>query len=431
VKTPQGRPVVIHANVDDPVGPDDLFIDDVLDASGEPIDDGIQDALVEGVSTRPCAHCGRPVPQRASAGRPFRYCRDNDDACLRAARNARMRARGTPGLPGQVAQAFEVVERLDKVMETLTDALHTELSPTGVQRQLDSLRAQTAADVSAATIERDEARREAEQWQDEVARLRAELQKVRADTSRTVQMAVKEAETARRSAEEAVSLADAHIADADAAARAAQQSTADAWERVRTVEAERDEAMRVVAATQALHAEAVRDRDAARTEMADAVRSRETALAEARLQAEAAQRALAREQSARGEVTQTRAALDKAVAAAEARQTELGSLRRTLHTVEEQSKDVALRLASAEADRDAARREVEAVTREFQAARNDVEGVRKEIEVARKDAEQSRQAAAAAQTHAAALAERVGELATALTKLTRPSGRRSEGIQTS
>ncbi len=423
MKTPQDRPVVIHANVDDPVGPDDLFIDDVLDASGEPIDDDIPDALAEGVSTRPCAHCGRPVPQRAAAGRPFRYCRDNDDACLRAARNTRMRQRSTPGLPGQVAQAFEVVERLDKVMETLTDALHTELSPTGVQRQLDSLRAQTAADVSAATIERDDARREAEQWQDEVARLRAELQKVRADSSRTVQTAVKEAENVRRSAEEAVAVADAHVAEADAAARAAQQSTADAWERVRTGEAERDEALRVVAATQALHAEAVRDRDAARTEVADAVRSREATLTEARLQAEAAQQALAREQTARGEVAETRAALDKAVAAAEAQQTELGSLRRTLHTVEEQSKGLAVRLTSAETDRDAVRREADTVTRELQAARKDYEGALKEIESARKDAAQARQAAAAAQTHATALAERVGELAAALTKLTRPSGR--------
>jgi chromosome segregation ATPase len=419
VKTPQGRPVVIHANVDDPVGPDDLFVDDVLDESGEPIGGGdSEDAIAEGVTTRPCAHCGRPVPQRASAGRPFRYCRDNDDACLRAARNARMRQRSTPGLPGQVAQAFEVVERLDKVMETLTDALHTELSPAGVQRQLDSVRAQTSADVAAAITERDEARREAEQWQDEVARLRAELQRVRAETSRTVQAAVEEAETSRRSAAEAVALADAHIADAEAVARAAQQSTADALDRVRVVEAERDGALRTVAATQALHAEAVRDRDAARAEVADAVRARDAALTEARLHAEATQQALAREETARGEAAQTRAALDRAVKVAEDRQAELLSLRRDLHTVEQQSKDLAVRLKSAEADRAAARRDAEAVRHELQAAR-------KEIEAARTDAEQARQAATAAQTHATQLAERVGELATALTKLTRPASRRS------
>ena len=184
------------------------------------------------------------MPQRASAGRPFRYCRDNDDACLRAARNARMRARGTPGLAGQVAQAFEVVERLDKVVETLTEALHTELSPAGVDRQLNSLRAQTAADVAAAHAERDEARREAEQWQDEAARLRAESQRVRADSTRTVAAALAEAETARRLAEEAVALADERVADAEAATRAARQSTVEADGRTQAMTSERDAALR-------------------------------------------------------------------------------------------------------------------------------------------------------------------------------------------
>ncbi len=60
--------------------------------------------------TRPCAHCGRPVPQRSSAGRPFRYCRDNDGECQRASRNSRMRHRSSPGLAGQVARTWEVVD---------------------------------------------------------------------------------------------------------------------------------------------------------------------------------------------------------------------------------------------------------------------------------------------------------------------------------
>ncbi|HEU4426619.1 MAG TPA: hypothetical protein VFR67_29140, partial [Pilimelia sp.] len=54
----------------------------------------------EPAETRPCSHCGRPVPQRAAAGRPFRYCRDNDGACQRASRNVRMRQRNAPGLAG-------------------------------------------------------------------------------------------------------------------------------------------------------------------------------------------------------------------------------------------------------------------------------------------------------------------------------------------
>ncbi|PWU49054.1 hypothetical protein DLJ46_10405, partial [Micromonospora globispora] len=112
--------------------------------------------------TRPCAHCGRDVPQRAGAGRPFRYCRDNDGACQRASRNSRMRQRTAPGLPGQVARTWEAVDRLDQIVETLTEALHAELSPAGVERQLAQVRADAAAQVAAAHTERDEARRDAE-----------------------------------------------------------------------------------------------------------------------------------------------------------------------------------------------------------------------------------------------------------------------------
>ncbi|MFD1325619.1 serine/threonine protein kinase, partial [Micromonospora sonneratiae] len=112
--------------------------------------------------TRPCGHCGRPVPQRAAAGRPFRYCRDNDGACQRASRNTRMRHRNAPGLAGQVARTWEAVDRLDQVVQTLTEALHAELSPAGVKRQLAEVRAEAAAQVAVAQTERDEARRDAE-----------------------------------------------------------------------------------------------------------------------------------------------------------------------------------------------------------------------------------------------------------------------------
>ena len=64
------------------------------------------------------------MAQRAAAGRPFRYCRDNDGACQRASRNVRMRHRNAPGLAGQVARTFEVVDRLDQMVESLTEALH-------------------------------------------------------------------------------------------------------------------------------------------------------------------------------------------------------------------------------------------------------------------------------------------------------------------
>ena len=90
---------------------------------------------------RPCAHCGRPVPQRNAAGRPFRYCRDNDGECQRAASQRPAAAPGVPraeraGRPG----AFEVAERLDQVVETLVEALHDEVSPAGVERQIAGAR---------------------------------------------------------------------------------------------------------------------------------------------------------------------------------------------------------------------------------------------------------------------------------------------------
>ncbi|HKT04932.1 MAG TPA: hypothetical protein VJT31_35910, partial [Rugosimonospora sp.] len=115
---------------------------------------------VDTLSTRPCVYCGRAVPQRDSAGRPFRYCRDNDGACQRSARNGRMRERTSPGLAGQVARSWELVERLELATNTLADALHAELSPAGVERQVAAVRAEAASHVAAAHTERDEARRE-------------------------------------------------------------------------------------------------------------------------------------------------------------------------------------------------------------------------------------------------------------------------------
>src|SRR3954471_8977994 len=118
--------------------------------------------MEEIVETRPCAHCGRPVPQRAAAGRPFRYCRDNDGECQRASRNVRMRHRSSPGLAGQVARAWEAVDRLDQLVGTLTEALHVEMSPAGVERQAAGVRGEPPRRVAAAHTERDAARRDAE-----------------------------------------------------------------------------------------------------------------------------------------------------------------------------------------------------------------------------------------------------------------------------
>src|SRR3954470_16726312 len=121
------------------------------------------------LESRPCAHCGRPVPQRSSAGRPFRYCRDNDGECQRASRNSRMRHRSSPGLAGQVARTWEMVDRLVQLLGSLSEALHAELSPAGVERRLAELRAETSSQIAAAHTERDDARRDAERADTAVA----------------------------------------------------------------------------------------------------------------------------------------------------------------------------------------------------------------------------------------------------------------------
>ncbi|MBG6104789.1 chromosome segregation ATPase [Micromonospora vinacea] len=198
------------------------------------------DAQPSTTETRPCAHCGRPVPQRVGAGRPFRYCRDNDGACQRASRNSRMRHRNAPGLPGQVARTWEAVDRLDQIVETLTESLHAELSPVGVQRQLAQARAEAATEIAAAQTERDEARDDAEAAAADAARAREQARGARA-----------EADDARQRAEQAHRQADA------------------ADERARLAEAARDQSRHDASAAEALRAQAERDRDQARAEVRD------------------------------------------------------------------------------------------------------------------------------------------------------------------
>src|ERR1700754_4304549 len=114
------------------------------------------------IETRPCAHCGRPVQQRAAAGGPFRHFRGNDGECQRASRNVRMRHRSSPGLAGQVARTWEIVDRLDQFVETLTDSLPSELSPPGGARRGAEFRAEPSKQKGAAHTERDDARRDAD-----------------------------------------------------------------------------------------------------------------------------------------------------------------------------------------------------------------------------------------------------------------------------
>ena len=443
--TPRRRPVMIHANIDDPVdelddvaprdaGPADGDAASVADrdepASKNAVAESLpSDAVSEGetANTRPCAYCGRPVPQRSSAGRPFRYCRDNDNACLRAARNARMRYRNAPGLAGQVAQAFEIVDRLDRAVETLTEALHTELSPAGVERRLMAMRAETATRLSAVLAERDEARREAEQQHAFAVRAAEELARVREESAAAVAAAEAEAQAARDAAAEAATRADELVAAAQDEAASAVREAAEAREHARaaelerdearsaaaTAEAQRDEAMRELAAARDDAAEARRERDAAQQELETAQQELETskreldaakreldaARTEARHQAAAAQQAAERAEAAAAELDQVRSAAEREVAAA--RQAVASAEERSRHIEEElraaqaRISDLTARIAATEADRDAARQE-----------------------------------AAAAHAHASQLAEQVGQLAAALARLTpAPEGQRHQSSE--
>ncbi|GAA4237761.1 hypothetical protein GCM10022254_50890 [Actinomadura meridiana] len=150
------------------------------------------------VTVWPCANCGRPVPQPVGAVRTVRYCQDNDGACAREARDRRERGRDAPGLTGQVASAWEMVERLERAADVLADSLTSELSVAGVERRVAEVRAEAARELAIAQSERDASQRKAEEaWQE------ATSARKRADTAeRENARAVEEAKvaTAKRDA---------------------------------------------------------------------------------------------------------------------------------------------------------------------------------------------------------------------------------------
>jgi chromosome segregation ATPase len=297
---------------------------------------------------RPCVYCGRPVEQSGAAGRPFRYCRDNDGACQRNARNGRMRERNSPGLAGQVARSWELVERLELITGTLADALHAELSPAGVERQTAAVRAEAANHVASAHTDRDDARREAEAARAEAARLRdaladvtaraedldQNLRRVRAEAtdltaaladataSRDEARAAATADAALRA--EALVARDRAVADAEAHRSAAERHRADADQAGRQATAALADADTARAAAQTAVANAreslatsermTKDRDDAMAALA-AVRAELAAAAAARADAEAT---LAAERDARRQATWERDAARAETATARA-----------------------------------------------------------------------------------------------------------------
>jgi chromosome segregation ATPase len=356
----------------------------------------VQDSEAE---TRPCGHCGRPVPQRSSAGRPFRYCRDNDGECQRASRNVRMRHRQSPGLAGQVARTWEVVDRLDQLVGSLTEALHSEMSPAGVERQVAEVRAETSGQVAAAHAERDDARRDTEQ-----------------------------ATTTAMAAQQIAAAATAERDEARQQAEAAQRTAEEAGKRAQEAATARDEAVRAATAAAALRERAEAERDAAaddleaaRRELQDVRGARDTAERDLRTAIQDA-----KDFRGTAEAAQRRAEEDLSAACKQVEQLSADAVReRQRATVAERERDAAVeesRRARADAaaarealsvalgERDASRRTNEDLERSVDRASRDQADLERRLAFARADAD-------AAQDRVAQLTSQVSDLAAALAAL--------------
>ncbi|TDC47240.1 chromosome segregation ATPase [Actinomadura sp. KC345] len=156
-------------------------------ASGDEDDRAGTARLGDPVAVWPCAGCGRPVPQPAHDARIVRYCQDTDGECERSARENRERGRESPGLTGQVAWAWEMVERLEGATDRLAWSLMSELSVAGVERRVADANADAFGQVAIAQRERDASQRQAEvAWRETAAaRARADAAEQEAAAART------------------------------------------------------------------------------------------------------------------------------------------------------------------------------------------------------------------------------------------------------
>ncbi|MGI5202526.1 chromosome segregation ATPase [Spirillospora sp. CA-108201] len=167
--------------------------------------------LGDPVAVWPCAGCGRPVPQPVRGARTVRYCQDGGGACERAARESRERGLEAPGLTGQVAWTWEMVDRLEGLADRLAGSLISELSVAGVERRLAETRAEAAGLVAIAQRERDASQRQAEAaWRETAtARARAEAAEQEAASARAeAERLAAERDAARRERREARDDAD-------------------------------------------------------------------------------------------------------------------------------------------------------------------------------------------------------------------------------
>lgn len=360
--------------------------------------------VTDETATRPCVHCGRPVPQRGSAGRPFRYCRDNDDVCRRNARNGRMRERNSPGLAGQVARSWELVERLELLTGTLAEALHADLSPVGVERQIAQVRAEAATHVAGVHTERDEARREAESARAEAARL--------TDTLTVEQRRVEEhTQHLAHLAGELDSLRDA-VGVAERARDEARSATAAETALRAEAQSRRDEALAAVETHRSALADAERTRDAALTD-------RDTARASVRVAEEARHEATNRLTAVTAERDEIRSLLIRSREdIATATEALAGTRERVaaLETSAVADRDTHLKTVW---ERDAARTEVTTLTAAAEAARAENATLTSRIATLTGEVATAQAELVAARAHAGHLTEQVGTVTAALARLGR------------
>ncbi|GAA1876443.1 chromosome segregation ATPase [Actinomadura bangladeshensis] len=200
--------------------------------------------LGDPVAVWPCAGCGRPVPQPVRGARTVRYCQDGGGACERAAREARERGLESPGLTGQVAWAWEMVDRLEGVADRLAGSLMSELSVAGVERRVADARADAAGHIAIAQRERDASQRQAElAWRETAtARARAEAAEQEAASARaTAERLAAERDAARQESADAKDEAEAAKAARLAAERERDRVASREGELLASLESARSE----------------------------------------------------------------------------------------------------------------------------------------------------------------------------------------------
>lgn len=246
----------------------------------------------QAAETRPCAYCGRPIQQPGDSSPAVRYCPDNGGACARAAAERRRRDQDSPGLAGQVARTWDMVERLEDVAELLALSLTGGLSVAGVERRLAEARAEEAAGLAEAQREREAAREEAERGLAQVGAVRDELQ--RAESRATELIAgLERAHAEREAAQELVAHANRTAEAANAAIVTVREERDRLTSRVEELTLALDDARGAIARQRGQLAEAkeFQKRAMALEETRTRLRATESELDKMRTTAEIAQKA--------------------------------------------------------------------------------------------------------------------------------------------